>query len=144
VTGYKFTSLEAGPAYRVHVSRAEPGQLHQKQYAQATWYPSGRTLNLYASGRFELSCAHMKATMVAGQSSADWPVSIPAGLIVDERPLEPGVRVCIEGPPDWPRERFEIAEGEELGGVRMLAVYADKIEVATYALGPCYGLFLPE
>jgi len=120
MTGYTFERLVFG-WLAMHVSHAEPDQRHIKVMLAAATPQTQRTLNLYVAGSFEVSVrapggAVSTQVMLAGQSSLDLTLALPAGAIVTERALAPGsVRYCLE-PEDksaaWSRRRFDLLDGE--------------------------------
>jgi len=144
MSGYPFVRTEHGWLV-AHMSAAEPGQRHIKVMLADTTPESQRTLNLYVSGRFEVSVRApgglvFSQVMEAGQSSLDLTLPLPAGAIVTERALEPGsVRCCfdaVDPAQRWLRRRVDVAAGEALAASDDEVLMDLSAQVLQQAVGP--------
>ena len=104
----------------VYVSTPTVGLVLKKQYSAGVTPANKATLNVYASGKFEVSCeaAAFKQVLGVGECSLDVTVDIfPTDSIATEIALEtPACRICLSvtAGGKWSRVRSSVVANEEI------------------------------
>ena len=107
---YQFTTTEIA-GLSISKTIALQGTDHKKRYTRHGVTPASQnTLNVYASGDFEVEVGGASYQMAAGQTSLDLPVTeYPAGEVCIERVLSQwGCRFCVSSSSPWSRQKFTI------------------------------------
>lgn len=92
---YPFKKIKFNQFY-VHVSYVEPGMVHKKRFIKESTASTQHTFNIYLKGTFKVTCGQNSILYTSGNTSLDWPWVYPAGALVVEESLEPGVRICVQ------------------------------------------------